>query len=94
MAWDKLAKPKTEGGLGVRPSRDNNTAVLGKLVWEMHQHSPKLWAPMLHGKYIKNSLFLGMPQKQGSSVWNSTMKARSALRKDIYTELGMVIPLD
>lgn len=88
VIWDKVAQPKKNGGLGFRKTRENNTAFLGKLVWEMHHKSPKLWVFMLHSEHVGTTSFLDMPHKYGSSVWNSMLRARNALREGYRFRLG------
>lgn len=43
VGWKEVVKPKDLGGLGVREARKANTALLGKLVWEILAGSEKLW---------------------------------------------------
>ncbi|CAN1177887.1 hypothetical protein LINPERHAP2_LOCUS33368 [Linum perenne] len=33
VRWDKVTKTKDIGGLGIRETRKNNIALLGKMVW-------------------------------------------------------------
>lgn len=33
--WDIVTKPKNLGSLGVRTTRDQNVALLGKLIWDL-----------------------------------------------------------
>lgn len=35
VAWDKVCKPREEGGLGIRRFRDVNFAMLMKLGWQI-----------------------------------------------------------
>lgn len=37
VGWNKIAHPKHLGGLGIRPAREANISLLGKLVWELVQ---------------------------------------------------------
>jgi hypothetical protein len=47
VGWEKIAKPKIMGDLGIRTARRTNVCLLGKLVWDMIQHSTKLWVQLL-----------------------------------------------
>ncbi|PNX93586.1 ribonuclease H, partial [Trifolium pratense] len=42
VGWEKIAQPKKNGGLGIRSARESNTAMLGKLVWDIHSKKDKL----------------------------------------------------
>jgi len=50
--WHKVSSPKNLGGLGIRTTRETNTSLLGKLVWDMVQSSNKLWVRLLSNKYV------------------------------------------
>lgn len=58
VGWEKIAKPKIMGGLGIRTARRTNVCLLGKLVWDMIQHSTKLWVQLLSYKYSTAPHFL------------------------------------
>lgn len=81
VGWDKIIRPKKEGGLGIRAARESNIALLGKLVWDMQQNPNKLWVSMLRQKYVKQVEFLTCPNKYGSPTWNVIMKARDVLKE-------------
>lgn len=88
VGWGKITLPKKKGGLGVQSSREANTALLGKLVWELHQNPNKLWVSMLLSKYVPNGNFLDYPTKTGSAVWNSVRKAKAVLRAGYTYRIG------
>lgn len=88
VGWDKITKPKKEGGLGIRMARESNTAMLGKLVWDLHSSADKLWVTLMKHKYVGDNPFLDTPKKQGSIVWNSIMKAKGVLRDGYDFRLG------
>ena len=35
VGWEKIIRPKEEGGLGIQPARAKNVALLAKLNWRM-----------------------------------------------------------
>jgi len=37
VSWKKIARPRHLGGLDIRPAKEANTCLLGKLVWDMVQ---------------------------------------------------------
>ena len=59
LVGKKISQPKQLGGLGFRTARETNICLLGKLVWDMVQSSPKLWVQLLSDRYVigLNALF-------------------------------------
>lgn len=51
VGWDKITKPKVEGGLGLQLAKGRNVALLAKLNWRFHTESDSLWARVLKNKY-------------------------------------------
>jgi hypothetical protein len=51
VGWNKVARPTQNGGLGIRTAREANICLLGKLVWDIIQSSPKLWVDLLSNMY-------------------------------------------
>jgi hypothetical protein len=62
VGWDKINQPKKNGGLGIRTVRDSNTAMLGKLVWDIHSKRDNLWVKLITDKYVGNRSFLNVPK--------------------------------
>lgn len=54
-AWDKICKPKREGGLGFQHFKDINSALLAKLAWKLEVRDKKLWTEVLSSKYLKEN---------------------------------------
>jgi hypothetical protein len=50
VSWEKIARPKKHGGLGIRQAREANSCLLGKLVWDLVQSNDKLWVRLLSNK--------------------------------------------
>ncbi|CAJ2646060.1 unnamed protein product [Trifolium pratense] len=85
VGWNKVARPKQYGGLGIRPAREANISLLGKLVWDMVYHSKKLWVDILSCKYVDGpSIFLASNSSSSSPTWASIIQAKNIL-KDGYT---------
>ena len=42
VRWNKIAKPKKEGGLGLQAARAKNIALLAKLNWRLYQEKEAL----------------------------------------------------
>ena len=54
VGWQKVTKPKDEGGLGLQEANGRNTALLAKLNWRFHTEDDALWVKVLKGKYCSN----------------------------------------
>ena len=37
VGWNKIIKPKEQGGLGIQYAKEKNIALIAKLNWQMHQ---------------------------------------------------------
>ena len=42
VGWQKVTKPKDEGGLGLQEAKGRNTALLAKLNWRLHTEDDAL----------------------------------------------------
>lgn len=77
--WDIVTKSMKFGGLGVRVATRQNTALLGKLVWNMLSSPDKLWVSMLQAKYVSNGNLFRASSSRGSNIWNSNQKAMEVI---------------
>lgn len=55
VAWKSLCIPKEEGGLGIRELGIWNHALMGKLIWSLHDNKEALWIKWIHAYYLKNA---------------------------------------
>lgn len=71
LPWDKLQLPKGQGGLGIRSSRNINSAFLTKLGWRVLTEPHSLWSTVLRAKYCKGRCDLDMFETKSnmSNVW-------------------------
>lgn len=75
VKWSVVTLPKKNGGLGVRTSRLQNVALLGKLVWDLLHHHDKLWVSLFDSIYAKNGNFFTYVSVKGLPIWNFVVKA-------------------
>jgi len=88
VGWDKITRPKSLGGHGVRVAHNDNIVLLGKLVWAIHTNAKKIWVKLLSNKYLGNSSVLDVPKKNDSTTWNSILKVMSVLRDGFVFRLS------
>lgn len=89
MSWERLCKPKSEGGIGFRHIHDFNIALLGKQGWRLLTKSESLVARVYRARYYPNSNFLsatigGSP----SFVWKSVLEAQSIIKEGVACRVG------
>jgi hypothetical protein len=65
IKWDRICKPKENGGLGIRDLRIFNIALLEKWWWRIRNEKESLWHKVLERKY-GNRL---EEKKSNSSSW-------------------------
>ncbi|CAA7059442.1 unnamed protein product [Microthlaspi erraticum] len=53
VSWDKICRPKEDGGLGIRKTRLMNTALLAKVGWRVLHDSTSLWARVLRSDGLR-----------------------------------------
>lgn len=80
VAWRKVCRPLSAGGLGIRSLGDTISGPHGKLAWKILAHDT-LWTRMLLQKYGKDSVYNG----------NSRFSNSSRLWKTIYPHFQRLI---
>lgn len=51
ISWEKICKPKDQGGMGFRNLRILNKAYMAKLAWQISNNQDKLWVQIMRYKY-------------------------------------------
>ncbi|XP_057419022.1 uncharacterized protein LOC130713254 [Lotus japonicus] len=88
VAWDKVARPKKYGGLGLRSARLNNVAMLGKQLWGLVQQDEKFWVRVVRGQHVAGGEVLSCAASAGSYFWRSIIKARDMLKGGFQVRFG------
>ncbi|CAA7029802.1 unnamed protein product [Microthlaspi erraticum] len=89
IAWKKLTRGKSEGGLGIRDIQDFNDALLSKLSWRILTKPDCLLARILKGKYFQNQSFLDCTLNTGCSHgWRGIMIGRDLLKEKLGKVIG------
>lgn len=55
VSWKEMVKPKCIDGFGIRSARENNIALLGKLVASFMEELEKLWVRILMERYVNDN---------------------------------------
>lgn len=58
VGWDKVCRPKKEGGLGIRNLELWNLAAVGKIAWHISTMQDSLWVKWVHGVYTKGGRWM------------------------------------
>uniref|UniRef100_A0A803Q978 Reverse transcriptase domain-containing protein n=1 Tax=Cannabis sativa TaxID=3483 RepID=A0A803Q978_CANSA len=89
VAWDRLCKPKSVGGLGFRTTEIMNKAFLMKWAWKILSGEESLWSSIINDKYIKHQSFLDMEAKPSDSIlWKAILRMRPDLQRGICRKIG------
>ncbi|XP_048615525.1 uncharacterized mitochondrial protein AtMg00310-like [Brassica napus] len=89
ISWDKLAKPKTEGGLGFRNIETFNDALLAKQGWRILKKPDCLLSKVLLGKYCKYESFMQVKAASSCSHgWRSILCGRDLLVDNTIKTIG------
>lgn len=80
MAWDKIYKPKSHGGLGL-DGQEILSNVLGvKLWWRWVKEPGAQWANTWKAKYVSSwqtsELIRMLGNIKGSHIWNKALENR------------------
>jgi len=82
VGWNKIAKPRHLGGLGIRKAREANTCLLGKLIWDLYHNNNKLWVSIFSATYLSHTNLLNAATRSSSSpTWFSIIRAKNVLFK-------------
>lgn len=89
LSWEKMIKPKSEGGLGFRDIYAFNLAMLAKQGWRLVQQPDSLCSRILKAKYFPNSSCLASVPKDGISyTWRSILKGIEILKEGMVRRVG------
>ncbi|XP_060212170.1 uncharacterized protein LOC132639766 [Lycium barbarum] len=55
VAWEKLCRPKRQGGLNIKGCKIWNMAAVGKLIWHIMEKKDIMWVKWVQGVYMNNS---------------------------------------
>lgn len=90
LSWDKLCKPKKEGGLGLRSSREANSALMLKAIWNLCSNPKDMWSAVIRHKYKcgRNDFPVINLNKKGSNFWKGLTQLWNQFRNNLCWEMG------
>ncbi|XP_068331493.1 uncharacterized protein [Pyrus communis] len=89
VAWSKVAKRKSKGGLGFKEIISLNLAMLAKVGWHIICNPDSLLAKVLQEKYYLSSSFLDGPAGRGTSWgWKGILYQRKVFKVGIRWRVG------
>lgn len=89
VAWDKIAKPVLEGGLGIRDLNSLNDALLMKYLFQVAAGENLPWVQIVKAKYLPQScLWASKREYQCTYFWRSIMRLRDKLILMIQWKIG------
>lgn len=81
VAWDKICKPKSHGGLGLHDPETLSKVSGAKLWWQWIKEPNAPWAKLWKQKYAKHwqgkDLIRMIGQIRGSHIWNLAWENKS-----------------
>ncbi|KAM6574521.1 hypothetical protein CsatA_022848 [Cannabis sativa] len=87
--WDKMCKPKEEGGLGFRSLSEFNQALLAKQGWHLIHKPHSLLARVLKNSYYPNTSFLNAKCPQNAScIWKGIVWGREIIYEGARWRIG------
>lgn len=88
--WEKMLKPKVEGGLGMRSTRKANEAFMLKGLWQFYLEPNKLWCRILRNIYKcgEQDILIIYPKRKGSNFWNGLGHSLEEFRRNLHWTTG------
>jgi hypothetical protein len=89
MSWDKMTRPKLQGGIGFRDLKIFNQSLLARQAWRLIQFPDSLCARLLKAKYYPSANLLDTAFIQNtSSTWQAIVHGLELLKKGIIWRIG------
>ena len=81
ISWDKIKRPRKEGGLCLTAAKPKNLALLAKLNWRMKTEKDQLWAKVLRLKYAN-------PNRCYSGTWVGIKRGKHIFEQGTKWNMG------
>jgi hypothetical protein len=90
ISWEKLHKPKLQGGLRLRDPTTLYKVISAKICWRWLNFPHDLWARLWRKKYVPNiaekHLIRWDENTLGSLIWNAAKKIHSLISNHTFWE--------
>ena len=88
--WKSVCRRKKSGGLGIRPLKSLNQALLGKWLWRLGDESEGLWRNILLAKYKvrRNGWDISTPPQRCSNFWKGIYSTKDSFAQSIRYHVG------
>ncbi|KAK9984067.1 hypothetical protein SO802_033592 [Lithocarpus litseifolius] len=88
--WQKVTRPRKEGGLGLQSARGRNSFLLAKLNWRFHSEKETLWARVLRNKYcnLRRPNSVNSDKLPCSRVWKGMRKGQEVFNAGTKWAIG------
>ena len=85
VGWNKVCRPRNEGGLGLYAAKPRNIALLAKLNWRLFHEKDALWAKTLLAKYCPHGPLdiSDRLKKSGSCIWRGIKMGNDVFKQGI-----------
>jgi hypothetical protein len=91
VSWDKLCRPKEQGGLGLRDPFIMNKVLSAKIWWRWLKNPKDLWAKLWRKKYTPNvaekNLIRWNGDNPGSLIWTAAKQNRQLVTQHALWEI-------
>ena len=91
VSWEKIFKPRNQGGLGLDDLEILNKAFGAKLWWRWVKDPKAQWESILKEKYANSwhysELIIISGNMKGSPIWNKTWENREVVQKNSFWEI-------
>lgn len=89
VSWIEVCKPKSQGGLGIRPLQDWNTALMAKHLWNIVSNKNSIWVNWVKMHKLKGRNVWDIDMKIGQSwCWKQILKLRDKIKDFVNVIIG------
>jgi hypothetical protein len=89
LSWDKMTRPKSQGGMGFRDLRIFNQALLARQAWRLIKFPDSLCAQLLKSRYYPSGDLLDTAFIQNQSqTWQGVLHGLELLKEGIVWRIG------
>ncbi|GKC02761.1 RNA-directed DNA polymerase, eukaryota, reverse transcriptase zinc-binding domain protein [Tanacetum coccineum] len=89
VAWKDVCQPKQNGGLGLKPLKSWNNALLIKHLWNVANKKDSLWVKWINTVKLKGMIVWEMEKQNNDSwLWKSLLDLRCKVRPNMIYKIG------